>query len=209
MAQAQPAAAGAINGFGFKAAHQQHQQHRHWSRSWTAWTRRDGGNNGGDAADNSGDDAPRDDAAAAAAAAAAPAAASRSPQAADLLRALDRVQQGAVRGAAIGLTLRGGLHLASYLVSLLSRGGGSGGRARQQRRKARVGGGDALLDTLRYGAFLGALAATYIGVEEGIARVFGRGRSSGWRALVAGACAGPTLLLAGCACCVRRCGPQY
>ncbi|KAI8466070.1 MAG: hypothetical protein J3K34DRAFT_524830 [Monoraphidium minutum] len=111
----------------------------------------------------------------------------------DLARALQRIQSGAVRGALIGLTLRGGLHLAGYALGALGSGGG-GARARQKRA---VTGGAAVRESLRYAAFLGSLAATYIGVEEGIARVFGKERSSRWRALVAGACAGPTLLLTG------------
>jgi hypothetical protein len=112
----------------------------------------------------------------------------------DLRRALHRIQSGAVRGALIGLTLRGGLHLAGTLLGAL--GTAAGGRRGRGRKRA-VGGGDAAKDALRYAAFLGALAATYIGVDEGIARAFGKERSSKWRALVAGACAGPTLLLTG------------
>jgi len=109
----------------------------------------------------------------------------------DLRRALQRVQSGAVRGALIGFTLRGGLHLAGTLLGAL--GTSKGGK----RQKRAVGGNAAMKDTLRYTAFLGALAATYISVDEGIARAFGKQRSSNWRALVAGACAGPTLLLTG------------
>jgi hypothetical protein len=116
--------------------------------------------------------------AAVAAAPAAPAAQPRVPTpsgrgaaaADDLARALQRIHSGAVRGAAIGLTLRGGLHLASYLLGAL--GGGGGGR----RSPRPVGGLDAARDSLRYAGFLGALAATYIGVDEGIARAFGKER---------------------------------
>lgn len=85
----------------------------------------------------------------------------------DLRRALRRVQSGAVRGALIGLTLRGGLHLAGHALGAL----GGGRRARRA-----VGGAAAVKDTLRYAAFLGALAATYIGVEEGISHTVGKER---------------------------------
>ncbi|KIZ03185.1 hypothetical protein MNEG_4778, partial [Monoraphidium neglectum] len=79
-----------------------------------------------------------------------------------------RTQSGALRGALIGFTLRGGLHLAGHVLGAL--GGSSSGK----RQKRAVSGGAAIKDTLRYTAFLGALAATYIGVEEGISRAFGK-----------------------------------
>lgn len=92
----------------------------------------------------------------------------RAQQADDLRRALLRVQAGAVRGALIGFTLRGGLHLAGHVLSAL---GSSRGR-----QKRAVNGAAAIKDTLRYTGFLAALAACYIGVEEGISRIFGKER---------------------------------
>ena len=90
----------------------------------------------------------------------------------DLHRALQRVQSGAVRGALIGVPLRGRQHLAGHA---LGAAGGAGGR----RQRRAVSGVAAVKDTLRYTAFIGALAATYIGVEEGISRVFGKERCAG------------------------------
>eukprot|EP00878_Enallax_costatus_P025529 GHUV01027316.1.p1 GENE.GHUV01027316.1~~GHUV01027316.1.p1 ORF type:complete len:501 (+),score=122.52 GHUV01027316.1:63-1565(+) len=104
----------------------------------------------------------------------------------ELQRALDRLLAGIIRGAAIGLTLRGGLHLVGSLLAALSKG--------KRRSVTAVG---ALEDTLRYTAFLGALAGIYIGVDEGIAATVGKERSAKWRSLVAGMCAGPSLLLTG------------
>eukprot|EP00882_Tetradesmus_deserticola_P032967 GHRQ01037618.1.p1 GENE.GHRQ01037618.1~~GHRQ01037618.1.p1 ORF type:complete len:217 (+),score=70.64 GHRQ01037618.1:327-977(+) len=52
-------------------------------------------------------------------------------------------------------------------------------------------------DTVRYTAFLAALAGIYIGVDEGIAAAVGKDRSAKWRSLVAGMCAGPALLCTG------------
>ncbi|KAF8072623.1 hypothetical protein HT031_000283 [Scenedesmus sp. PABB004] len=104
----------------------------------------------------------------------------------ELQRALERLAAGVLRGAAIGLTLRGGLHAV-----------GAGLAAASRRRDRALTRGAALEDALRYAAFLGALAGTYIGVDEGIAAAVGKDRSAKWRSLVAGVCAGPALLLTG------------
>eukprot|EP00775_Hariotina_reticulata_P010487 gene10487-10646_t len=105
---------------------------------------------------------------------------------AELKRALTRLQAGVVRGAVIGCTLRGGLHLVGSLLAAASR-----------RKRRSVTAAGAVEDTLRYAAFLAALAGTYIGVDEGIAAMVGKNRSARWRSLVAGVCAGPALLLTG------------
>ncbi|KAF6263624.1 hypothetical protein COO60DRAFT_378802 [Scenedesmus sp. NREL 46B-D3] len=105
---------------------------------------------------------------------------------AELQRALDRVLQGMIRGACIGLTLRGGLHLVGSLLAAVSK-----------RKKRSVTAAGALGDTVRYTAFLAALAGIYIGVDEGIAATVGKDRSAKWRSLVAGVCAGPALLCTG------------
>jgi hypothetical protein len=81
----------------------------------------------------------------------------------ELQRALERLLAGAVRGAAIGLTLRGGLHIVGSLLTAISK-----------RRKRAVALPAAVEDTLRYAAFLASLAGVYIGVDEGIAAVFGK-----------------------------------
>lgn len=70
-----------------------------------------------------------------------------------------------MRGAAIGFTLRGGLHLVGSLLTAISK-----------RRKRAVAPAAAVEDTLRYAAFLAALAGVYIGVDEGIAAVCGKER---------------------------------
>lgn len=46
---------------------------------------------------------------------------SSGPSAAELQRAFDRLLQGVIRGACIGLTLRGGLHLVGSLLSAVSK----------------------------------------------------------------------------------------
>ncbi|CAL5223327.1 g5824 [Coccomyxa viridis] len=52
-------------------------------------------------------------------------------------------------------------------------------------------------DTLRYTGFLGAFAGVFVSVDEGLAAVFGPERTKRWRAFVAGALAGPAILLTG------------
>lgn len=87
------------------------------------------------------------------------------PTANELQRAIERLLAGVVRGAAIGLTLRGGLHLVGSLLAALSKS-----------KRRSVAAADAVEDTLRYTAFLGALAGVYIGVDEGIAALVGKER---------------------------------
>ena len=72
-------------------------------------------------------------------------------------RALQRLQDAALRGATAGLTLRGGLHLVSYVLHLLLR----------NKRKQRPAGDrpDALAmlkDTARWGAFLGSFSGAWL-----------------------------------------------
>lgn len=81
----------------------------------------------------------------------------------ELQRARDRLLAGMVRGAAIGFTLRGGLHIVGSLLTAASK-----------RRKRAVTLQAAVEDTLRYTAFLASLAAVYIGVDEGIAALVGK-----------------------------------
>jgi hypothetical protein len=97
----------------------------------------------------------------------------------DAKRAVTRAREAAIRGALIGFTIRGGLNLI-----------------RPPRRRTE-GGHNALKDTLQFTAFLGALGFTYVGVEESLSALFGQKRTAKWRALVAGAVAGHTLLLTG------------
>ena len=83
----------------------------------------------------------------------------------ELQRACDRLLAGVVRGAAIGFTLRGGLHIVGSLLTAISK-----------RRKRTVTLSAAVEDTLRYTAFLASLAGVYIGTDEGIAALFGKER---------------------------------
>ncbi|GJV26706.1 transmembrane protein 135, partial [Tanacetum coccineum] len=55
----------------------------------------------------------------------------------------------------------------------------------------------ALKETVRYGLFLGTFAGTFVSVDEFIAAVGGHRRTAKWRALLAGAIAGPSMLLTG------------
>ncbi|KAH7278270.1 hypothetical protein KP509_38G033500 [Ceratopteris richardii] len=50
---------------------------------------------------------------------------------------------------------------------------------------------------MRYGLFLGAFAGTFSTVDEVLSAIGGFQRTAGWRAFVAGAMAGPSLLLTG------------
>lgn len=113
-------------------------------------------------------------------------------------RAWERLLTASSRGALAGLTLKGGLHLLSAAVRVLSRG------AQQQQRPAGKNAGrgrdpltDALRDTVSYTLFLGSLAGVYVIVDEGLAAALGRERTRRWRAFAAGAAAGPALLLTG------------
>jgi len=108
----------------------------------------------------------------------------------DLIRALDRLRDTVLKSAAIGMCLRGGLHTLSVLLSQLSR------RKRQSKRSgAHL---QALaLDTLQFASFLAAFGGTYVAVDEGLGQCIGKERSKAWRAAVAGACAGPTILIMG------------
>lgn len=83
----------------------------------------------------------------------------------ELQRAWERLWAGAVRGAVIGLTLRGGLHVVGTLLAAAS-----------GRRKRAVGLATAVEDTLRYAGFLASLAGVYIGCDEGIATLVGKDR---------------------------------
>lgn len=108
----------------------------------------------------------------------------------DTARAGRRLVDATVRGAAAGLAVRGGLHLVSYIVGLLAKKRRSGGAPRPTKA-------DLFRDTLRWGAFLGCFSGAFVSVDEAIAFFGGRRRTQAWRALVAGAAAGPTLLLTG------------
>lgn len=110
----------------------------------------------------------------------------------DGVRATNRVANAVARGAATGALLRGGLHAASLLLAAAA-------PSRRARRTAAgaPGLGASLADTLRWAAFLGAYAGTYVAVDECIARSWGRTRTAPWRAAVAGVAAAPAITLTG------------
>ncbi|KAJ0988613.1 hypothetical protein J5N97_006969 [Dioscorea zingiberensis] len=115
----------------------------------------------------------------------------------DLRRGLRRCAEAAGKGFSIGAGLKGGLALFSILVRLRSRRT-SGSSARKvgafTNSEAVV---LAMKETLRYGLFLGAFAGTFASVDELIAAIGGRKRTAGWRSMLAGAIAGPSMLLTG------------
>ena len=80
-------------------------------------------------------------------------------------RALSRLLNAVLRGAAIGMCLRGGLHLLKFILSIVMR---------RKRTSAPVS--EMLADTLRYTGFLGTLGGVFVAVDEGIALLFGRDR---------------------------------
>ncbi|KAI3438019.1 hypothetical protein D9Q98_000462 [Chlorella vulgaris] len=103
-------------------------------------------------------------------------------------RALQRLQDAALRGAAAGLSLRGGLHLVSYVLHLVLRG---------KRQQSRPDVAAMVKDTARWGAFLGTFSGLVVFWDELIALLAGRRRTREWRALVSGMLAGPAMLFTG------------
>ena len=112
-------------------------------------------------------------------------------------RVVTRIQNAAVRGAGIGVVLRGGyVAIKALAVTLLrARGGGGGGKRAGAGLRGRPE--DSAVSVLRWSAFLGSLAASYVTLDEGIAASVGRKRSAKWRGLVAGSASGWTILLLG------------
>ena len=110
----------------------------------------------------------------------------------DARRALDRLANAVVRGAATGALLRGGLHAVSLALAAAA--------PARRRRRALAGApgiGAASADAARYAAFLGAFAGIYVLLDEGIARGLGTKKTAAWRAAASGACAAPAVLLLG------------
>ena len=108
----------------------------------------------------------------------------------DAARARARMTTATMLGAAIGAALRGGLRLGKYALKT-TRGGRKATPASMQRVIR------ASEDVLRYAGFLAAFAGTYVVVDEGLRKKFGAESSARWRCALAGACAGPSLLLTG------------
>ncbi|XP_051124254.1 uncharacterized protein LOC127246757 [Andrographis paniculata] len=107
-----------------------------------------------------------------------------------------RVYTASVKGFAIGAGLKGGLAIFALLTRLRRR------RLLPSSKKAEMTSLKAdlilaLKETLRYGLFLGTFAGTFVSVDEIIAALGGHRRTATWRALLAGAIAGPSMLLTG------------
>ncbi|KAG0501907.1 hypothetical protein HPP92_001979 [Vanilla planifolia] len=120
------------------------------------------------------------------------------------LRWLRRCIGATGKGFSIGAGLKGGLALFSILARLKSR------RLKSTSRRKTGGityaeGGitnaeavvNAVKETVKYGMFLGAFAGTFVTVDEFIAAIWGHNKTAEWRALLAGAVAGPSMLLTG------------
>lgn len=102
------------------------------------------------------------------------------------MRRLERVAAAGGRGFATGAALRGGIVALRLLVGIRNKGGNKPGAVRQ-----------GVVETLRYGAFLGVLSGGYIGIDETLSKSYGDNQSRSWRHALAGLLVGPSLLLAG------------
>ncbi|KAM0936116.1 putative transmembrane protein [Dioscorea sansibarensis] len=115
----------------------------------------------------------------------------------ELRRAIRRCTEAAGKGFAIGAGLKGGLALFSILARLKSRR--TSGSV--TRKVGSLTNSEAIViavkETMRYGLFLGFFAGTFASVDELIAAIGGRKRTAGWRSMLAGAIAGPSMLLTG------------
>lgn len=109
-------------------------------------------------------------------------------------RAVERCITSSLKAFAIGASLRGGLSLFSLLTRLNKKR--FKGRESLQKPPAELI-KSVLKEALRYGLFLGSFAGTFSTVDELIAAFGGFKRTARWRTLVAGAIAGPSLLLTG------------
>ncbi|KAL8523429.1 hypothetical protein ACS0TY_013402 [Phlomoides rotata] len=107
-----------------------------------------------------------------------------------------RVFTASVKGFAIGAGIKGGLAIFALLARLRRR------QLLPSFKKVEMTSASAdvilaLKDSLRYGLFLGTFAGTFVSVDEIIAALGGHRRTAKWRALLAGAIAGPSMLLTG------------
>ena len=87
----------------------------------------------------------------------------------DTARQLARITNAVIRGAGVGLCIRGGLHLLSWVFALFS-------RSRRTKLALDPIGSllEQILDPIRYTLFLGSLSGLYVGVDESIANRYGR-----------------------------------
>ncbi|KAJ8538226.1 hypothetical protein K7X08_014766 [Anisodus acutangulus] len=104
-----------------------------------------------------------------------------------------RTYSASIKGFTIGAGLKGGLAIFALLSRL---------RRRKSSKKAQMVSSSegvvfALKETLRYGLFLGTFAGTFVSVDEIVSAWGGHRRTAKWRSLLAGAIAGPSMLLIG------------
>ncbi|MED6136818.1 hypothetical protein PIB30_059288 [Stylosanthes scabra] len=106
---------------------------------------------------------------------------------------LRRILVASAKGFSIGTGLKGGLALFAILSRLT--------RKQRQRKELAVTNVEAIVaavkETLRYGLFLGTFAGTFVSMDELIGALGGHRRTARWRAFLAGALAGPSMLLTG------------
>ncbi|KAI8550386.1 hypothetical protein RHMOL_Rhmol06G0102300 [Rhododendron molle] len=117
-----------------------------------------------------------------------------------------RIVAASIKGFAIGAGIKGGLALFAIVARFRRR------RLLTSAKKVGMASSSedvilAIKETLRYGLFLGTFAGTFVSVDEIIATVGGHRRhafqtlifslTARWRALLAGAIAGPSMLLTG------------
>jgi len=112
-------------------------------------------------------------------------------------KALDRCIAASIKGFVIGGGLRGGLSLFAILSRLRKRSSFSTKGVSLRGRTNNEAIMAALKETLRYGLFVGTFAGVFCTVDETVAAIGGCHRTARWRSLVAGAVAGPSLLLTG------------
>ncbi|XP_024030247.1 uncharacterized protein LOC21392588 isoform X1 [Morus notabilis] len=109
---------------------------------------------------------------------------------------LRRVVTASAKGFSIGAGLKGGLALFSILARLRRRKA-----LAYLRKEGAITNSEAIVmavkETLRYGLFLSTFAGTFVSVDEIIASLGGHRRTAKWRAVLAGAIAGPSMLLTG------------
>ncbi|CAM8981618.1 unnamed protein product [Rhodiola kirilowii] len=107
-----------------------------------------------------------------------------------------RILISSAKAFSIGAGLKGGLAIVSVLAGLRRRR-----KASTMKKVGTVTNKEAVItamkDTLRYGLFLGTFAGTFVTVDEIVGALGGHRRTAKWRALLAGAIAGPSMLLTG------------
>jgi hypothetical protein len=119
----------------------------------------------------------------------------------EIKRVFRRVFTSASRGAVVGAGLRGGLHVLSYTLRIVSMYVSS--RRRQpgliSRKKwistdfvKRI-----VSDTVTYGLFMGSFSGSFVLLDEFIAHACGRYKTRSYRALLSGFISGSSLMLAG------------